>query len=144
MVMDYQIELTPNARLLYQESFSFPLDWHYHIALVDQFVSESPQILKANPYQFIYFFSSPVDENFGLSNCWIGKEIVGYIDTSKNEEFEIYDLNSSYVFSYDLVKAGKLPLASDLMNKYMEMEKILSGFGKKLAPTWRIKIEPIT
>lgn len=134
---------TPNARLLYRESYGLALDWNFHESKISQFVKTNNKIKLANNATLLYFFSSPDEEDFSLASSWIAREIIG-ITSELPDEFQVYDIDAGEAHRFILpLTSIKDFLAESILTFHQTCVEFLENENIKAASSWRVGIASI-
>lgn len=130
---------TPNARLLFRESYGLGLDWNFHESKILQSIKTFPKLRLASNVTSLYFFSPPDEDQFSHATCWVAREIIGNV--SSVEEFQVYDLDGgeAYRFHYKL-SSPKDFLVSSIISFYGDCRSRLQQENIKIAEAWKLGI----
>ncbi len=128
-------------RLLYTRVTGLDVNWNAQVSVLEAFVRDNPQLSSSKDFYYFYFFASPKDENFDYEDAWFGQEVVGHVLLEEDEEFGLYDMESSKVIFLDW-----RPTPSELLSftpRFLksEVSKCALRFeaqGKNLAQTWAL------
>lgn len=131
---------TPNARLLYRETFGFALDWNFHDTKIFQLVKSQPKIRLANNATMLYFFSFPDEEDFSINSSWVAREIIG-IAPELTEDFQIYDIDGGEAYRFAVpITHVKDFLAESFASFHQACLDKLAKESIKPAQSWRLGI----
>lgn len=131
---------TPNARLLYRESYGIALDWNFHEAKILELVKSQSKIRLATNSTLLYFFTFPSDEDFSVIPSWIAREIIG-IAPELNENFKVYDIDGGEAYRFSLsFKSVKDFLAESILCFHQDCVERLEKENIKPASSWRLGI----
>ncbi|MFN8369740.1 MAG: hypothetical protein U0T83_03840 [Bacteriovoracaceae bacterium] len=139
---DYKVIETGNARLLYTTSNGWGEDWENQIVLIEDFLEEHPKLNEANFNYYLYFFCFPWEDQFLEEECWVGKEIIGFVELEEEDDYlHVHDLDRCTVYSFELDDNQIAAMNSDQMGDFIEKAyETLQNKNIQVADTWRIKI----
>lgn len=128
---------TGNSRLIFQKRLFGDFDYVQSLKKVDAFIEQSQKLTKANPYSYIYFFTSSSDELlFHKTPCWSGREVIGFASNEVIEEagLGMKDLEGGEIHSFpgpdSLEISDLLKLEREIRDKF------------EFVSTWRVRINP--
>lgn len=131
---------TPNARLLFRESYGLSLDWNFHESKILQLIKSNPKLKLANNTTLLYFFHGPDDEDFSLATSWVAREIIG-ITPELDGEHQVYDIDGGEAYRFHLpLKSAKHFLAESIFDFYQQCTESLTEKKINFADAWRMGI----
>lgn len=135
---------TPNARVLYK---SAPLlEWMARLGDLEVLVENHPQLQRANPFTYLYFFEAQNFEKWASQSVWVGIEIIGAVNADSlvgalgdgDQDFQLMDLDGDHCWSRPC-------LLTDFKSVFSQQQKARGdceeSVGQKLAETWRLCYE---
>ena len=123
-----------NSRFFYIPSSDLALGWQTDIESIDAHIIERG-LTFLNDLAIIYFFSSPLEDEFFDKVAWIGREIVGITDSS--QRFKVEDLDACECFVKKINLDGISELNFEIILE--QVEEIYES-TPQLASTWRLEM----